>query len=71
VTTLFTFLAGSFLACAAIWIRSRYLDFLAQKPEDYSDATTDIAVRKHRNEPIICQSMIFGPLGRVTSRLLG
>ena len=71
MTTLFTFLAGSVLACAAIWIRSRYLDFLAQKPEDYSDANTEFDVRKHLNGPIICEGVIFGPMGRVTSRFVG
>ena len=60
---------GIVLACAAFWSRARFADFLAQGPEDYT--TGDVFdVRKHLNGPMVCEGIIYGPTGRVSSRFV-
>jgi hypothetical protein len=64
-------LAGVVLAFSLNWARTRYACFLAQRPGDYADAEDLFDLRKHLNGPIICEGVIYGPLGRVTSRFVG
>ena len=68
----FLFVAlGALVAIAVIWARSRYADFLAQSPADYADSGVKFDLRTHLNGPIICEGVIYGPMGRVTSRFVG
>ena len=60
---------GIVLACAVFWGRARFADFLAQGPEDYSDGQ-QFDVRKHLNGPMVCEGIIYGPTGRVSSRFV-
>lgn len=60
-------LFGVALAGAVMWSRSRYADFLAQRPEDYRGGDL-FDLRTHLNGPILCDGVIFGPMGRVSSR---
>ena len=54
------------------WTRSHYADFLAQSPSDYAQGHgPQFDVRTHLNGPIICEGVIFGPTGRVSSRFVG
>lgn len=55
------------LAIRAIW--SRTGSFVAQKPEDYADGPI-FDIREKLNGPIICEGVIYGPLGRVSSRFV-
>lgn len=48
-----------------------FAGFTAQKPEDYADEDTVFDIREHLNGPIACDGVIYGPLGRVTSRFVG
>lgn len=66
---LFLFL-GAMLVLALIWIRSRMWEFPGQKPEDYEDETPRFDIRHHLNGPILCEGVIYGPLGRVSSRFV-
>ena len=51
------------------WARLRFLSFRAQKPEDYPmDAGPQFDIRERLNGPVKCEGVIFGPLGRVSSR---
>ena len=53
---------------AAIWLaRRRITDFPAQKPSDYADDYTVFDMRKHLDGAMVCEGVIFGPAGRVTS----
>ena len=65
-----SFLIGAFSGLALVWLRSRYLDFTAQKPTDYSDLAPEFDLRRHLNGPMICEGVIYGPTGRVTSRFV-
>jgi len=65
-------LTGAVVVMMCGWTRSRYADFLAQNPDDYSDGNgPQFDVRTHLNGPIICEGVIFGPTGRVSSRFIG
>lgn len=48
----------------------RYAAFRAQRPEDYAKAEPMFDIRERLNGPIVCEGIIFGPLGRVTSRFV-
>ncbi len=51
--------------------RLRYFDFMAQRPEDYADAGEAMDLRRHLSGPLVCEGVIYGPTGRVTSRFVG
>ena len=70
MTVWFYVLIGAVLAFAAIWARSVFWDFAAQRPEDYEDENPAFDIRKHLNGPILCEGVIYGPLGRVSSRFV-
>lgn len=61
---------GLVLAVAAMFLQARYVSFWAQKPEDYAGAGPEFDMRTHLNGPISCEGVIFGPMGRVTSRFV-
>lgn len=53
------------------YLRRRFWSFLAQRPQDYAACEQHFDLRHHLNGPIICEGVIFGPLGRVSSRFVG
>ena len=66
-----TILLGIVFATGAIWVRGRYADFLAQSPQDYAEGRSgQFDLRTHLNGPIQCEGVIYGPLGRVSSRFV-
>jgi hypothetical protein len=60
-------LTGALLMAAALFIKSRYVSFWAQTPEDYASGP-QFDIRERLNGPITCEGIIYGPTGRVTSR---
>ncbi len=68
MTTFIAFLAGLATMAVIIWLISRRLAFLAQKPGDYANAEPAFDIRERLNGPLLCDGVIYGPLGRVTSR---
>ncbi|MGL4239012.1 DUF3833 domain-containing protein [Tabrizicola sp.] len=61
---------GELIILALIVLRSRYASFRAQSPEDYAEQGPTFDLRQHLSGPIQCEGVIFGPLGRVTSRFV-
>lgn len=60
---------GAVIAFAALWAKGRYAGFVSQKPDDYAEARSgQFDLRHHLDGPILCEGVIYGPLGRVTSR---
>jgi len=55
---------------ALLWAMGRYTGFMAQKPADYAAEDPAIDIRHHLSGPILCEGVIYGPLGRVTSRFV-
>ncbi|MEM6373113.1 MAG: DUF3833 family protein [Pseudomonadota bacterium] len=64
-------LVGAAVVFALNWVWTRYAGFLAQAPEDYAEDALLFDVRTHLNGPIICEGVIYGPTGRVSSRFVG
>ncbi|KIN63199.1 DUF3833 domain containing protein [Sulfitobacter noctilucicola] len=58
---------GFLLAFAAIYVRRRMWSFHGQTAEDYEDGFPAFDLEEHLNGKMVCDGVIFGPLGRVTS----
>ena len=59
---------GMLLMAALLLLSLRRIGFIAQRPDDYRDGTPQFDIRKHLDGPMVCEGVIYGPLGRVTSR---
>ena len=70
MNTFLAMIAGAGVAFALIWLRSRLAGFPSQKPEHYAGEAREFDLRKHLNGPIVCEGVIYGPTGRVTSRFV-
>jgi hypothetical protein len=64
---IFSFLIGVIAMVAVFWLVSRRMDFLAQTPGDYAVGPT-FDIRRVLNGPLLCDGIIYGPTGRVSSR---
>ncbi|MEX0286663.1 MAG: DUF3833 family protein [Paracoccaceae bacterium] len=64
-------LLGALIMLGLVWLRTAYLTFRAQKPDDYAQTTPVFDIRDHLNGTIDCDGVIYGPTGRVTSRFVG
>lgn len=53
-----------------IWLLQRFVGFSAQTPADYAGSAPALDIRRHLNGPILCEGVIYGPTGRVTSRFV-
>jgi len=68
VTFLPYFLIGAALMLVAFFMKERYVSFWAQTPDDYADNGPQFDIRERLNGPIVCEGIIYGPTGRVSSR---
>jgi len=55
---------------AAYFGLRRMMGFSAQRPADYAALSPRFDVRQHLSGPIECEGVIYGPMGRVTSRFV-
>lgn len=70
MNTLLAFKFGLLATIALLWLANRYFSFRAQTPEDYADHGPAFDIRQHLNGPILCEGVIYGPTGRVSSRFV-
>ena len=63
----FFFLLGAAVVLFLNVLRRRVADFSGQKADDYADDFPRFDMREHLNGKMLCDGVIFGPLGRVTS----
>lgn len=68
--TLLAFKFGLLLTVAVLWLANRYFSFRAQAPSDYADHGPNFDIREHLNGPLLCEGVIYGPTGRVSSRFV-
>lgn len=68
MTPALSFLSGIALMLALYAAAQRFVGFRAQKPADYAKLEPRVDIRKHLSGPIRCEGVIYGPMGRVTSR---
>ena len=66
---MFLFLLAVLVLGAAV-ILPRFAGFRSQRPADYAALAPQFDPRTHLSGPILCEGVIFGPLGRVTSRFV-
>lgn len=60
-------LLGAAIVIGIVLARRHMADFPAQKPADYADDYLVLDMKKHLNGAMVCEGVIFGPTGRVTS----
>jgi hypothetical protein len=65
--TLVPVLTGALLALIVVFLRRRLAEFPAQSPDDYDEAFPTFELKRHLNGKMICEGVIYGPMGRVTS----
>ncbi|MCY4335916.1 MAG: DUF3833 domain-containing protein [Litoreibacter sp.] len=65
---LYYMLIGAIVVLSLVLLHQRKMTFIAQNPDDYDSATPELNLREHLNGPILCEGVIYGPLGRVSSR---
>ncbi len=61
-------LLGGLLTLGGFFLKWSLFGFSAQKPSDYAHGAPILDLRKHLKGEILCDGVIFGPTGRVTSR---
>lgn len=63
-------LLGALLTCTLVWAQRRYLTFRGQTPEEFDGKGPELDLRQYLNGPLLCEGVIYGPTGRVTSRFV-
>ena len=64
------FLLGAALMAVLFFMIRHFTGFSAQKPADYAGNTPAFDVRRHLSGPMLCEGVIYGPMGRVASRFV-
>jgi hypothetical protein len=70
VTPFLLILTGAAAALALMALAGRFASFRAQVPSDYAGKGPVFDLRQHLSGPMLCEGVIFGPTGRVTSRFV-
>jgi hypothetical protein len=70
MTTTLAIAIGAAAVAALFWLKARFAGFRAQSSEDYAGEARDFDLRRHLNGPILCEGVIFGPTGKVSSRFV-
>lgn len=65
------FALGALCVLVVIWAKARFWSFAAQRSQHYAKGGPQFDLREHLRGPILCEGVIYGPLGRVTSRFVG
>lgn len=68
--SILSLLLGMFLMLGLVALHARMLGFRAQKPQDYAGKAPRFDLRQHLDGPILCEGVIYGPTGRVSSRFV-
>ncbi|MEO1703966.1 MAG: DUF3833 domain-containing protein [Pseudomonadota bacterium] len=66
---LYLLIGAALVVGASLMIAARW-SFKAQQPSDYATAGPQFDIRQHLQGPILCEGVIYGPTGRVTSRFV-
>jgi hypothetical protein len=63
-------LLGVLLMLVLMAMKTRFIGFRTQRPTDLADRGPRFDLRKHLSGPILCEGVIYGPTGRVSSRFV-
>ena len=70
--TFFLVMLGASLMLTLGYLKNRYFGFVSQSPADYANASGEaFDLRSHLNGPTVCEGVIYGPTGRISSRFVG
>lgn len=64
---LFFAMIGVVVTVTAVLLRRRFTAFYGQTSQHYEDGSPSFDLRQHLTGDMVCDGVIFGPLGRVTS----
>lgn len=70
MTPILYILMGIIIAVFLMLARRYFTAFYGQKPEYYEEGFPVLDIRENLNGEMVCEGVIFGPLGRVTSSFL-
>lgn len=70
MTPFLMLILGMALTLGLVMLHSRTLTFRSQTPADLSGKDPAFDLRKHLAGPILCEGVIYGPTGRVSSRFV-
>ena len=68
--TLLTVLFGVVLAFLLVTVRIRYFGFRGQRISEFEGSSPTFDPRIHLNGPVVCEGMIYGPTGRVSTKFV-
>ena len=66
----FLVIFGGGLVLLLVWLKNRFLAFRGQSSLDYEGLGPEFDLREHLTGDILCEGVIYGPTGRVTSRFV-
>ncbi len=69
MTSILSALLGALIVLSLIALARHFASFTAQRPADYAGGPA-FDLRQHLSGPMVCEGVIFGPTGRVTSRFV-
>lgn len=58
------------VVCVLALIKNRYVGFATQRPADLAGRGPTFDPATHLSGPILCEGVVFGPTGRVSSRFV-
>ena len=64
------FFAGVAASILSAMLILRAVGFKAQSPEDYAHGGPEFDIREHLNGPLVCEGVLYGPMGRVSTRFV-
>jgi hypothetical protein len=70
MTSLFSLLLGVAITLILLAMRTRFASFRAQRPAEYAALSPAFDPRTHLSGPMLCEGVIYGPTGRITSRFV-
>jgi hypothetical protein len=70
MTPIFSAILGMLIALVLVAMRSRFASFRAQRVSDYAGQGPQFDLRQHLSGPMLCEGVIYGPMGRVASRFV-
>ncbi len=70
MTPAIALLLGALLTLMLLALKDRFVGFRTQTPADLASRGPAFDLRHHLSGPILCEGVIYGPTGRVTSRFV-
>ncbi len=61
---------GAATVLALTYLHRSKMTFISQHPDDYDAHGHMLNLREHLNGPLICEGVLYGPLGKVSSRFV-